>query len=116
MSFVQSEAHHASHFAINENFVPAEFLILVSTAMHKSYPFSEIESSSSAPQDFVLSPGLGQLLNALKDTIAKLPAEFVGDVIEHCKGGVALWMQDEAKIADDELARTVSNRLCERTS
>ncbi|ORX37271.1 hypothetical protein BD324DRAFT_656397 [Kockovaella imperatae] len=103
LSFVPVEAHHANHFSINENYVPIDFLALVSNALLDSYPGEESQANSSLGELHVISPAVGTLLRSLSEVIKDLPAEFVSPVLDACRPGLVCWMSDEIRLASEEI-------------
>ena len=106
ITFGPVEHHHTSHFNINENFVPVEFLSLVSNALLESYPRSDTLAMSESR---VTSPAVGELLESLRVVFAALPPDFAGLVLAPVKAGLAVWLADESHIAEDNLAFQVCN-------
>ena len=106
MSFVPNEAHHATHFSINENYVPVDFLALVSSALTESYPTPE--SLSVSGSNTCISPGITEIINSVRGILQAMPQEFISTVVEACQAGLVIWMSDEASVADDTLAQAVS--------
>ena len=100
------EHHHAAHFNINENFVPVDFLTLVSDTLLQSYPQSE--TIAIYESGVAISPAVGDLLESLLDVFGKLPLEFADQVLLPVKAGLAIWLADESRLADDALAAQVS--------
>jgi hypothetical protein len=108
IAFVEPQAHHASHFSISENFVPVDFLSLVSQALFESYPQSDTLAAVSQRANVPISEALDELLGKLNSMIIALPSEFVWPVIEACSPGMAVWLKDDAHIVPESTANTVS--------
>lgn len=100
VSFVEPEAHHEEHFSLNENYVPGDFLTLVSNALIDSYPTPE--SLGQSDQIDSISPAVPDLIGTIRTCVEGLPSALVWPVISCLQDGIATWMQDEAKIVRDE--------------
>lgn len=109
IAFVEPQAHHASHFSISENFVPVDFLSLVSKALFESYPQNDTLAAVSQGANVPISQALDELLEKLNLMIIALPSEFVWPVIEACSPGMAVWLKDDAHIVSESTANTVSD-------
>ncbi|ORY30526.1 hypothetical protein BCR39DRAFT_505059 [Naematelia encephala] len=94
------EQHDTAHFSINENFVPVEFLTLVSNALLESYPHTD--SLSTTPETVPVSPAVLDLITALHDVFAVLPPQFVAPVLDPVRIGLSIWLADDARIVDTE--------------
>ena len=117
LSFVKPQAKHAEHFSINENFVPTDFLALVSNALLDSYP--SLESLASADQEdrhVSVSPAVVHLISTILQVMERLPVEFVWPVVSALKAGLAIWLQDEAQIVQEpDFSATVSSCISSGT-
>ncbi|BEJ13875.1 hypothetical protein CspHIS471_0310490 [Cutaneotrichosporon sp. HIS471] len=90
VSLVPTEHYHASHFCINENYVPVDFLSFISSVLDASYPAAE--------------PGaVARLVNTVSDVFRALPANAVPDVLEPLRTSLVMWMKDEEKAAGGDL-------------
>lgn len=110
LSFVAPEASDAQHFSINKNYLPVDFLSLVSDALCDSYPRPEsLEAGAPA-----ISTAVFELLVIVKQAILELPLEFVWPVIEAIKEGLVIWMMDDSRVViEDAFANMVSGHLIE---
>ena len=109
LSFVTTESWHGDHYSINENYIPVDFLAVLSNALLESYPSSEtVQRSQSTLQTF--SSGVALVLQGMTDIFVSLPGEFVLPVLEACRPGVEAWMTDDLSVADHSLNETV--RFC----
>lgn len=109
LAFVTLEASDSEHFSINKNYLPVDFLSLVSDALCDSYPRPET-LDDGAP---AISAAVFELLVVVKQAILKLPLEFVWPVANALKEGLAVWLMDENKIVlDDSFAIMVSRHSC----
>jgi hypothetical protein len=109
ISFGVLDQHHESHYSINENFVPTEFLTLVSTALIDSYP--RTETLELFPGSQGVSPGVYDLLASLDEVIKRVPAEFAWAVIEPLQYGLSTWFSDESHVISEERAAQVGKVL-----
>ncbi|ORY25960.1 hypothetical protein BCR39DRAFT_542764 [Naematelia encephala] len=100
IAFGPLEQHDTAHFSINENFVPVEFLTLVSNALLESYPHTD--SLSTTPETVPVSPAVLDLITALHDVFAVLPPQFVAPVLDPVRIGLSIWLADDARIVDTE--------------
>ncbi|KAL7423005.1 hypothetical protein Q5752_002303 [Cryptotrichosporon argae] len=98
IAFVPTEHHHASHFTLNENYVPVDFLSLVGDALVEAYPQ---QTDSVLPAAQVISPAVGDVLDNLAGAVKSLPLEFVMPVLEPVQSALALWMADAAEVASE---------------
>nr|XP_031864327.1 uncharacterized protein CI109_000240 [Kwoniella shandongensis]KAA5531399.1 hypothetical protein CI109_000240 [Kwoniella shandongensis] len=108
LSFTPSEYSQSSPWHIDENYVPVDFLTLVSDALEESYPGSEtqaaVEQSFQAQTDGrVISPAVLDLLESLRAVFEKMPSEYVSQVLEPVRTGVTMWLEDVNRIASSEL-------------
>ena len=108
LTFVEPQAHHANHFSISENYIPTDFLTLVSNALLESYPTPE--SLVQENGQVAISPAVPDLLSTIETCLRSLPVELVWSVVSCLQDGLAVWMQDEAKLVKDEhFSDTVSD-------
>ncbi|CAK9780686.1 unnamed protein product [Cutaneotrichosporon oleaginosum] len=96
VSFVPTEHYHASHFSINENYVPVDFLGYVSSALNASYP-------SAQPSAIAL------LISSIAGVFRALPADSVPDILEPLRTSLVKWMTDEAKVSTGDLVRQLDD-------
>lgn len=73
--------------------------------MIDSYPQSETLAQSDS--GVAISPAVSDLLGTLQLVFERMPPEFVGQVITPLKPGLAVWLADEARLADDNFAARV---------
>lgn len=92
VSFVPTEHYHASHFSINENYVPVDFLGFVATALDAAYPSADASA-------------VKQLITTVTTVFRALPADSVSDVLEPLHASVAKWMTDSSQVADADLVQ-----------
>ena len=114
ITFVPLEAHHAAHFSINENFVPADFLGIVNRAIIDSYPYGQVSQWSSSNRSIessshLVSPAVGDLIASLREVVDRLPSEFVWPVLQNVRLGLCAWFADDERIVSDDLASVVSS-------
>ena len=105
LTFVPTEARHATHYSINENYVPVDFLAIVSNALLDSYPSPDSQPSPSG--EYVVSPGVATLLKTFGDKLSAVPAEFVTPVLDACRPGIVTWLTDDYRIASVDLNATL---------
>jgi len=107
MSCSQLSHHVDDHFSINENYVPLDFLTLVSDALDQSYPGTATLSELSK-EDAVSSAVYG-LLTTLKEKFEVLPVEFALQAFEAVREGLATWLSDLNKVVHEDDAPGVSH-------
>jgi hypothetical protein len=106
ISFVPTEHHHGSHYNINQNFTPLDFLTLVNASLVEAYPQRETQGVPVVDQS--ISPAVGDLLDSLMQVFEDMPEEFVWPVLEPLREGLALWMEDGSRILDVIMGQRVS--------
>lgn len=107
ITFVPKETYHESHF-INEKYVPADFLALVSDALLDSYPSPEtFAAADPATRAGLTSPAVVEVIVALKEVIGTAPAEFVDRLLDPVRAGLVRWLSDESRMANAELGQKV---------
>lgn len=79
ISFAPPEHYHLSHYSINENYVPADFLTLVGESLSAAYPCSD--------------HSVRGLIDSLVHLLNNVTADVVSDVIEPLRGTLAKWMK-----------------------
>ncbi|KAK8858700.1 hypothetical protein IAR55_002929 [Kwoniella newhampshirensis] len=114
MSFTRSEHSQSSPWHIDENYVPVDFLTLVSNALEESYPGSETQAATSQDSQTqasgpVISPAVSELLDNLRVAFERMPSEYVHHVLEPTHKGVAVWLEDRDKIASTEMNQNLDN-------
>jgi len=101
MAFGPTQHHPTAHFSINENYVPVDFLTLVSNALFDSYPEDE---ASEQHKEITVSPAVSDLLQTLQTVFERVPLESAGPLLAPVKSGLAAWMADVTRIVDNDLA------------
>jgi hypothetical protein len=112
MSCSQLSHHVDDHFSINENYVPLDFLTLVSDALDQSYPGTATLGELSK-EDAVSSAVYG-LLTTLREKFEVLPVEFALQAFEAVREGLATWLSDLNKVVHQDDAPGVSLPLRSR--
>lgn len=88
ITLVPTEHYHASHFSINENYVPSDFFALVDQALCDAY------SLDVAPA--------AKLIDSLTTLFSALPPDSVADVLDPLRPSLRAWMGDaECRISGD---------------
>ena len=113
MSCSQLSHHVDDHFSINENYVPLDFLTLVSDALDQSYPGTATLSELSK-EDAVSSAVYG-LLTTLREKFEVLPVEFALQAFEAVREGLATWLSDLNKVVHEDDAPGVSHSFRSRS-
>ena len=106
MSCSQLSHHVDDHFSINENYVPLDFLTLVSDALDQSYPGTATLGELSK-EDAVSSAVYG-LLTTLKEKFEVLPVDFALQAFEAVREGLSTWLSDLNKVVAQDDAPGVS--------
>lgn len=94
ISIVQTEHYHADHYTINENYVPADFLAFVASALIDAY----------GPEP---SPKVFDLVNNVAALFDDLPPTAFVHVLEPLRPGLVKWMTDEDRHASGELGDAI---------
>lgn len=101
-------SHHVDdHFSINENYVPLDFLTLVSDALHQSYPGTATLGELS--KEDAVSPAVYGLLGTLREKFEVLPTEFAFQAFEAVREGLSTWMSDLDRVVQQDDAAGVSH-------
>jgi len=106
MSCSQLSHHVDDHFSINENYVPLDFLTLVSDALDQSYPGTATLGELSK-EDAVSSAVYG-LLTTLREKFEVLPVDFALQAFEAVREGLSTWLSDLNKVVAQDDAPGVS--------
>ena len=90
----------------NDQPPPLAFLTIVSTALLESYPSPESLSLAGAATgtDYDLSPSLMDLVECLTPFIQQTASDHVEQVIAELHSALSIWMADELRVADADLA------------
>jgi hypothetical protein len=107
MSCSQLSHHVDDHFSINENYVPLDFLTLVTDALDQSYPGTATLGELSK-EDAVSSAVYG-LLTTLREKFEVLPVEFALQAFEAVREGLSTWLSDPNKVVHQDDAPGVSH-------
>ena len=91
---------------MNKNFVPEEFLALVSDALVQSYPGTA--TLDDLPKEDAVSPAVYPLLKTLREKISMLPNEFALEAFEKVRDGLSTWLSDLNKVTGKDGAEEVS--------
>lgn len=100
-------SHHVDdHFSINENYVPLDFLTLVSDALTQSYPGTATLDELS--KEDAVSSAVYTLLSTLQEKFETLPTEFALQAFEAVREGLGSWLSDFNKVVNQDDAPGVS--------
>lgn len=100
-------SHHVDdHYSINENYVPSDFLNLVSDALSEAYP--RTQTLEDMRKEDAVSPAVYTLLDTLKAKIDTLPTDFALQAFEAVRPGLLVWLTDENKVVMPQHAARVS--------
>jgi hypothetical protein len=91
VALVQKEHYHADHYNINENYVPVDFLALVSSALVDAY------AAETVPHKVT------DVVENLTALLSDLPEDAVAEVVEALRPGLAIWMADSNRRASPRL-------------
>lgn len=91
---------------MNENYVPSDFLTLVSDALDEAYP--RTDTLEAIPREDAVSPAVYTLLSTLCDKFDSLPTEFAYQAFQAVRSGATVWLSDDNKVVMPAEATQVS--------
>lgn len=106
LSCTELSHHVEDHYSINENYVPSDFLTLVSDALDEAYP--RTDTLEAIPREDAVSPAVYTLLSTLCDKFDSLPTEFAHQAFEAVRPGLMVWLADDNKVIMPDSAGQVS--------
>ena len=112
LSCTELSHHVEDHYSINENYVPSDFLALVSDALVEAYP--QTDTLEAIPREDAVSPAVYALLSTLCDKFDTLPTEFAHQAYEIVRPGLSTWLSDNNKVVmrtDADLVSTPQSPL-----
>lgn len=98
ISFVQPEHYHSSHYSINENYVPTDWLTLLASCLDAAY------DCGTHP-----SEGVDEIVQQLIQLFRSLRPNNTADVLEPLRLALEKWMTDASGYATGKLASSLDD-------
>lgn len=98
ISFVQPEHYHSSHYSINENYVPTDWLTLLANCLDAAY------ECGTHP-----SEGVDEIVQQLIQLFRSLRPNNTVDVLEPLRPALEKWMTDASENATGILAASLDD-------
>lgn len=103
-------SHHVDdHYSINENYVPSDFLTLVSDALDEAYP--RADTLEAIGKEAAVAPSVYDLLSTIGDKLDSLPTDFAIQAFEAVRLGLLVWLTDDSKVVMPQEAAARVDRL-----